>query len=748
MKLGAIIILAFVVVAVLGSIGGTYYFYLESKEILEDSVTSHLETAASSRAHHVETVLKMYEQKARLLTSKTWLRKHFKSYLETGDEEYKTKVEEILADITSANPKFLHISLINAEGKIIISSIKDSEGKDISNKDFFINGKKGYTISDFHQPNPDGSRFHIAGPLIQDGEFLGVVAVASDGKTLENAVAEYVGLGETGEIYLINKDRYMITPSRFREDTFLKEKIDTLPANLCIEEHVLGEFDAEMEEHLEVYLDYRGKKVLGIHHFIPKMNWCLLVEIDEEEAFGAARNKLIQTSLIIILIITVFVSLFGFFVARKIIEPIKRLTQDVTDITKGKLDIQLKKSSISEVQSLIGSLNRVLASLKLAILRTGMSKASIGLGEAIKAKEEAEEKFRILYETSADAIMTIEPPTWKFTAGNPAAIKIFKAKNEAEFKGKGPWDVSPEKQPNGQPSSAEAKKMIMNAMKTGFSFFKWTHKRLNGEEFFATVLLTRVKVGEKTFLQATVRDISKEKESEEMWHSLVKNAPNIILIVNPDHTIKFINHTLGGTSVEGTVGKSVYDFIEPEYHGIAKKIIGTVLKTGKPGKFESRAGPPGHRLWYETQVGPIKHGGKISGVTLITSDITTVKRAGERIMETGAQYKMFFENANDLIQRCDTKGNILDVNKAWVKTLGYSKTEAKKLNLKDVIHPKHLAKCMNEFKKTLSGKTVSNIETLFVSKKGKEVKLEANAVPVFGKDGKVESTLGIFRIVK
>ena len=59
-----------------------------------------------------------------------------------------------------------------------------------------------------------------------------------------------------------------------------------------------------------------------------------------------------------------------------------------------------------------------------------------------------------------------------------------------------------------------AKKMITIAMKKGFHFFEWVHKKINGEEFFATVLLTRVKIEEKVFLQATVRDISKQKKIE------------------------------------------------------------------------------------------------------------------------------------------------------------------------------------------------------------------------------------------
>ena len=88
MKIRAKITLTFLVVVIvaLAIIGLT--MQLISSQMLTDQIHSHLETTAQSRADHVETVLKMYEQRARFLTSKTWLRKHLKSYYKTNDQEY------------------------------------------------------------------------------------------------------------------------------------------------------------------------------------------------------------------------------------------------------------------------------------------------------------------------------------------------------------------------------------------------------------------------------------------------------------------------------------------------------------------------------------------------------------------------------------------------------------------------------------------------------------------------------------
>lgn len=124
------------------------------------------------------------------------------------------------------------------------------------------------------------------------------------------------------------------------------------------------------------------------------------------------------------------------------------------------------------------------------------------------------EKYKIFYQSSKDALMTLEPPDWKFTSGNEATLKLFNVKNEKEFISLNPSDVSPEKQEDGQFSSVKAKNMIELALQRGSNFFEWTHKKYKGGPFPATVLLAKVEVGKKVFLQATVRDTTQEKEKQ------------------------------------------------------------------------------------------------------------------------------------------------------------------------------------------------------------------------------------------
>lgn len=129
------------------------------------------------------------------------------------------------------------------------------------------------------------------------------------------------------------------------------------------------------------------------------------------------------------------------------------------------------------------------------------------------ALRESEIKYRTIYGSSADAIMLLTPANG-FIAGNDAAIKMFGCKDEKDFIARSPADLSPQRQPDSQLSSVKMKEMTRLAMEKGTNFFEWTHRRVNGEEFFATILLTRMELSGKVILQATVHDITERILSE------------------------------------------------------------------------------------------------------------------------------------------------------------------------------------------------------------------------------------------
>jgi PAS domain S-box-containing protein len=144
--------------------------------------------------------------------------------------------------------------------------------------------------------------------------------------------------------------------------------------------------------------------------------------------------------------------------------------------------------------------------------------ASIGVALVRKQQEDAlresEARQRLLFDGARDAMMTVAPPSWKFTSANPAALEMFGAKDAAEFTKLGPWDISPERQPDGSLSADKIREVTETALRGGSLFFEWTYRRLDGADLPATVLITGMEMAGQTFLQATVRDITAQKQAE------------------------------------------------------------------------------------------------------------------------------------------------------------------------------------------------------------------------------------------
>lgn len=182
-----------------------------------------------------------------------------------------------------------------------------------------------------------------------------------------------------------------------------------------------------------------------------------------------------------------------------------------------------------------------------ALKMTGVNWDITNSKEAEEKLQKSEEKYRLLFESSRDSIMTLIPGG-RFLSGNQATLKMFGFLKEKDFTNQEPADLSPKHQPDGELSSKKAKRMMDLAMKNGSHFFEWTHKRKNGQEFFATVLLTKTTLGPEKILQATVRDITTRKENErkiveneEKFRSLFEQSNDAVFVHGFDGEIFDVN---------------------------------------------------------------------------------------------------------------------------------------------------------------------------------------------------------------
>lgn len=294
-----------------------------------------------------------------------------------------------------------------------------------------------------------------------------------------------------------------------------------------------------------------------------------------------------------------------------------------------------------------------------------------------QALRQSEQRFRRIFESSRDAMMTLEPPSWRFTSGNPSMVRMFRARNEAEFTSYEPWVLSPKRQSDGTDSREKAIKMIKIAMREGSHFFEWTHKRIDGELFPAEVLLTRVLGETKMFLQATVRDITDRKRSEEAIRLSEERLglqfsrmPVGCIVWDPSFKVLSWNPAAArifGYSAKEAMGKHPYDLIVPKQsQSQVDEIWSRLLKGDETANSinENSTKTNGTILCKWTNTPLRRADGGILGVLSMVEDITELKKAEESLQKSAKEWQSTFDAVNDAVWLLSPDRRILRCNKA------------------------------------------------------------------------------------
>jgi len=253
----------------------------------------------------------------------------------------------------------------------------------------------------------------------------------------------------------------------------------------------------------------------------------------QSELRGLAASIHHQHMLNIVIFVTVVIGslvLVSLIIDRSITRPLRNTVILANNMASGDLSRKLDVYQHDEVGELAAAMNVMAEKIRLShsqleqqvVQRTAsLSQANAELETEIAwhkqaevALRESEDKYKTLYESSQDAII-LHDLEGGFSNGNPAAVKLFGCRDEGQFIAKEPQDISPEYQPDGQKSDEKSLKLIEIAVKKGSHLFEWKFRRIDGTEFFATVLLTRMELKGKLILQATIRDITEQKQAED-----------------------------------------------------------------------------------------------------------------------------------------------------------------------------------------------------------------------------------------
>lgn len=258
--------------------------------------------------------------------------------------------------------------------------------------------EKDFTvIVDFeaYAPSYDAPASFIATPIFNGDTKIGILAFQMPIERINNIMTSKhqwtdVGLGESGETYIVGHDFTLRNQSRFLiEDTegYFKaiekaglpgvtiEKIRTYNTSIGlqvvktigVEDALIGNAD------IKIFPDYREISVLSAYRplNIKDMKWVIMSEIDEAEAFKPVyfmRKRVLTIAGIVFAIAIIMAILF----ARSIARPVRIIAKHAESISIGDLSLDIKIKGTNEIGQLAESFRNMQRNLRekaLAIIQ-------------------------------------------------------------------------------------------------------------------------------------------------------------------------------------------------------------------------------------------------------------------------------------------------------------------------------------------------------------------------------------------
>ena len=254
-------------------------------------------------------------------------------------------------------------------------------------------------------------------------------------------------------------------------------------------------------------------------------------------------------------------------------------------------------------------------------------------------------------------------------------------------------------------------------------------------------------------IQIFVVDITERKKAEEAlrasekkMRSLFENSPDIIMIIDREGKLLFINRARAMTDEE-TLGTCCYDYIYPEDRQAYVDTAERVFQTGIPYTMQTRdVGPEGRMSWYETRFVSLESGGSEQTLMLIATDVTERKKTEEALRENEQKLRLMFEAMEGGIFVVALDGTVMEVNDGLEKITGFGREQLIGQSGLDYIFPGFGDDALGMLQKVISrGGVIKEAELVIKTAAGKAIYCEASSSILRDVAGNPIGLIGVLR---
>ncbi len=257
------------------------------------------------------------------------------------------------------------------------------------------------------------------------------------------------------------------------------------------------------------------------------------------------------------------------------------------------------------------------------------------------------------------------------------------------------------------------------------------------------------------FLQrawGTQRDVTERKqaeealrESEERFRALVRNASDLIVVLDADGTITYESPAVErvlGYRPEERVGTRAFDHVHPDdLEAVRSRFSRLLEEPDERVSAEYRiCSKDGFWHHFEAIGANMLREPPIDGIVINSRDITERKQAEEALKESEERFRLLSEEALEGIALSE-KGVLFDANKSFLEMYGYESDEAIGLSITEFMVPED----REHIERTISLESVETYEASGLKKYGTVFPIEVRTrqIPYRGRQVRVTSFLDL-----
>jgi len=214
-------------------------------------------------------------------------------------------------------------------------------------------------------------------------------------------------------------------------------------------------------------------------------------------------------------------------------------------------------------------------------------------------------------------------------------------------------------------------------------------------------------------------------ENEKKLNDFLNLLPELVFEIDANLQITFINQScidFIGYSKEDILQNRIHikDIVTPEDFIRLNKIIVTnfsgIRNTGNTFGIIHKNG---NLIKVQLHNNPVWEGNKIVSLRCIAINITEKARFEKKLQEQEEKFRLIYENSPIPYQSLNTFGDIIEVNPAWLKKLGYTREEVVGENFTKFLVPELRDLFLKRFENVKSMGEIKDLQFQMMSKDGR-----------------------------